>query len=84
MPIWKLNKNNGSQSLHHGINIKYQYSYTQDVFMKYKFDISLTISSDDNRDDKSIDTEDTSHNYWNDRLEDEFWSQDGDTTDSDS
>ena len=44
----------------------------------------LTVSWDDDGDDESVDTEDTSHDNWDNRFEDELWLEHGDTTDSDS
>ena len=44
----------------------------------------LTVSRDDDGDNKSVDTEDTSHDNWNDGLEDQFWLEDGHTANTDA
>ena len=36
--------------------------------------LSLTLVSDQYRDDETVDSDDTSHDDWNDRLHDEVWS----------
>ena len=44
----------------------------------------LTFSVQNDSHDKSVDTQDTSHNYWDDGLEDQVWSEDTHRADTDS
>ena len=44
----------------------------------------LTFSLVDNGNNEAIDTEDTSHDTWDQRLEDEFGSEDTDRADTDT
>ena len=46
--------------------------------------LTLTLSVEENGDDKSIDTKDTRHDNWDDGLEEELWLQDDCTADADS
>ncbi len=46
--------------------------------------ICRTILDDDNRHDHAVDTQDTSHNDWHGRLDDEFWLEDTHRADSDT
>ena len=45
---------------------------------------SLTGTRDDDRDDEAVNTEDTSHDYGNDGLDDELRLEDGDRADTDA
>ena len=44
----------------------------------------LTVRVEKNGDDKSVDTQDTSHDNWDDGLEEKFWLKDDCTADTDS
>ena len=46
--------------------------------------LTLTLTVEENSNDKSIDTEDTRHDNWDDGLEEELWLQDDCTADADS
>ena len=45
---------------------------------------SLTFSVEEDGNDKSIDTQDTRHDNWDDGLEEELWLEDDCTADADS
>ena len=44
----------------------------------------LTLNGEEDSDNKSIDTQDTRHDNWNNGLEDELWLEDSDRADTDS
>ena len=47
-----------------------------------KLKLTFTVEEDSN--DKSVDTQDTCHDNWDDGLEEEFWLEDDCTADTDS
>ena len=47
-------------------------------------ELTLTLTVEENGNDKSIDTKDTRHDNWDDGLEEELWLQDDCTADADS
>ena len=49
-----------------------------------RWEVKLTGSRDDNRDNEAVDTEDTSHDNGNDGLDDELGLQDGHRADTDT
>lgn len=44
----------------------------------------LTLSLQDNSDDKAVDTQDTCHNNWDQGLEDQLWLEDTHGADTDT
>merc|ERR1719411_2241805 len=49
-----------------------------------RYSLLLTVTLEKNGDDKSVDTQDTSHDNWDDGLEEKFWLKDDCTADTDS
>ena len=45
---------------------------------------SLTLDTEEYSNNQSINTKDTGHNDWDNRLEDKFWLQDSNGADTDS